>query len=523
MEVFVPQVIGMSSLTVAPENATAYARSRSQLFCDGADDQDEINEALEAAPTRLAAGTFNLAESVIVPNKGGLSGDRARSILKPIPTFAATAAKHATNMVGTNYLAALVTDPAGGTSDATIEDLVIDGNSANQTEQGHCMAGLLVLGSDFASIRNVTVHDVLRTGHDVDANTRQMCICLNQSEYVTLRDCNCLRAGYEALGIRDDSSHATVHGGLCVADDNCLHAAQCYGAAGHLPTHTKFLGTRFRRDNFATYAGGFIAHMASDTELIGCTFDGCTCAFNAAARGIVEACDFFGWPAGLILGTTNAVGATKILIHGNHFAESGECLKIGGAGHADIRFVHNQGASAAYLVNFVSGTADVVDHLVIEDNEIEAVSSVFRLIGTLTQPRIRRNFLRGTPTNAFNLSGTISGMIVEDNDLAAATNLSFNGIAFPSDTVARNNGTKFVTRNSGTATVPNGATVTQPISHGLYATPTAAQIKVTPTLLGNAKGFKVDTIGASTFLIHTDADPGVETATFDWDARCLGD
>jgi len=307
-----------------------------------------------------------------------------------------------------------------------------------------------------------------------------------------------------------------------VADDNCLHAAQCYGAAGHLPTHTKFLGTRFRRDNFATYAGGFIAHMASDTELIGCTFDGCTCTFNAAARGIVEACEFFGWPAGLILATTSGVGATKILIQGNQFEASGECLKIGGAGHADIRVVNNQAVSAAYFVNFVTGTGDVVDNLVIDGNDIEAVSSVFRLIGTLTKPRIRGNFLRGTPTNAFNLSGTISGMIVEDNNLAAATNLSFTGIAFPADTVARNNGTKFVTRNSGTATVPNGATVTSAISHGLQATPTAAQIKVTPTLLSNAKGFYV-TIDTTTFLIHTDVDPGAGTATFDWDARCLGD
>ncbi|MFW6040165.1 MAG: right-handed parallel beta-helix repeat-containing protein [Gemmatimonadota bacterium] len=70
--------------------------------------------------------------------------------------------------------------------------------------------------------------------------------------------------------------------------------------------------------------------------------------------------------------------------------------------------------------------------------------------------------------------------------------------------------------NNGTATVPNGSTSVS-VSHGLDQTPDAEDISVTPTNdLGDAAKFWVSSVGASTFDINVDADPGADTATFAW-------
>lgn len=69
--------------------------------------------------------------------------------------------------------------------------------------------------------------------------------------------------------------------------------------------------------------------------------------------------------------------------------------------------------------------------------------------------------------------------------------------------------------NRGTATIPSGATSVA-VTHGLGRTPDAEEIMVTPTLLSAATKFWVSAIGATTFTITTDIDPGAGTATFAW-------
>ena len=55
------------------------------------------------------------------------------------------------------------------------------------------------------------------------------------------------------------------------------------------------------------------------------------------------------------------------------------------------------------------------------------------------------------------------------------------------------------------------------MTHGLDITPSAEDISVTPTNnLGNASKFWISDIGASTFRINVDTDPGADTATFSW-------
>lgn len=69
--------------------------------------------------------------------------------------------------------------------------------------------------------------------------------------------------------------------------------------------------------------------------------------------------------------------------------------------------------------------------------------------------------------------------------------------------------------NIGTATVANGTTSIA-VTHNLGYTPDVTDIQITPTLMSLSKTYWISAIGASTFTINVDVDPGVGTATFAW-------
>lgn len=68
---------------------------------------------------------------------------------------------------------------------------------------------------------------------------------------------------------------------------------------------------------------------------------------------------------------------------------------------------------------------------------------------------------------------------------------------------------------SGTAAVASGTTSIA-VTHGLGYTPNPADIQIIPTLLSNSAKWWITAIGATTFQINVDADPGAGTATFAW-------
>jgi len=517
--IYVPPIIGMSSYTIAPVDGSAFARRHANLVCDGTDDQDDINSALADGPVRLCKGTFGVSDSVIVPTLGWLSGDGPGTILRASNDFTVVATYHTVtaDMVVVTMCAVVVTDPAGGTSDITIENLLIEGNSAGQATQGHNMAGLLVYDSDYVTLRDIVAQNVLRTGYATDNATRQMCIVLNGCNYGEVWNCRALRAGYEALGLRG-CTWTKVHGGLCLADDNAVHVAQSYRATDSAQNNG-FYGVTFQRDNFSANLGGLIAHHSGGMRAEGCTFLRCACTFNSTSRGIVNGCHFQEWPS-VIVATS---GAANLTITGNDFYQAYLGLLITGDGNDNILFRGNMFNGASYFLQFTAAGSDV-DNLRIEGNDITAVTSCFKMNGTSTRTLIKNNRIQTGPTYSFNLTdGTHSGLVLEGNDFDGPTNLSYGGLALPSDTIARNNGSKLVTRNRGTATVANGAT-TAVVTHGLYTTPSMNDIRLTPTNnLGNATKFWVSAVTSTTFTITVDADPGATTATFTWEARCLGD
>lgn len=127
---------------------------------------------------------------------------------------------------------------------------------------------------------------------------------------------------------------------------------------------------------------------------------------------------------------------------------------------------------------------------------------------------------------AVNLANTnaTNAVICDNNfgDAVAATAAVNNGGSTSTGfkCFVRNN-MGWTTENNGTATVLSGTTSIA-VSHGLSKTPNSRDIQVTPTNnLGSATKFWISSVGASTFTINVDVNPGASTATFVWQAEIL--
>jgi len=142
--------------------------------------------------------------------------------------------------------------------------------------------------------------------------------------------------------------------------------------------------------------------------------------------------------------------------------------------------------------------------------------SCIQLNGGVARVSIHDNIFREGTAGGACVKNTSTGedyINVHDNIFSVTT----APISLPSNAngrVARNLG--YVTETSGTATVANGQTSVD-VTHSLAITPSINDINVTPTnTMGNAQKYYISDIGASTFRINVDQDPGATTATFSW-------
>ena len=110
------------------------------------------------------------------------------------------------------------------------------------------------------------------------------------------------------------------------------------------------------------------------------------------------------------------------------------------------------------------------------------------------------------------LSNSVARGVITNNIFRDITTTSIDRGTSTSLIIKNNQGAS----GEGTATVPNGATSVT-VTHNLKRTPLITEILVTPTNnMGNAAKYWISDIGATTFKINVNADPGTTTATFVW-------
>jgi parallel beta-helix repeat protein len=208
---------------------------------------------------------------------------------------------------------------------------------------------------------------------------------------------------------------------------------------------------------------------------------------------------------GIALAST---GNSKVWVINNVVTESGDVgIHIGNINNIVIRgnIVYNNGVgrdgeSMTNKSGIAARLTENCSDFIIKDNYI------FDDQETPTQDYGIRLF-NGSGTNSID-NLIIEGNILRNNDTAQISNV------FTAESMKNNAG--YLTENSGTATIASGDTYID-VTHGLAITPEAANISVTPTnSMGDSAKYYISDIGATTFRINVNADPGATTATFAW-------
>ncbi|MEM2549987.1 MAG: right-handed parallel beta-helix repeat-containing protein, partial [Nitrososphaerota archaeon] len=113
---------GPPFIVIAATDTPSFLKGRANIVCDGVSDQEEINSALNSAPTvYLCPGTYIIDATITIPSHRQLIGAGPSSVIK----------------LKDNYNADIYmiqnSNQTDGNTEITISNLTIDGNRRNQT------------------------------------------------------------------------------------------------------------------------------------------------------------------------------------------------------------------------------------------------------------------------------------------------------------------------------------------------------------------------------------------------------
>lgn len=230
------------------------------------------------------------------------------------------------------------------------------------------------------------------------------------------------------------------------------------------------------------------------------------------------------------------INGTNVTLQNSRFKstlDSGYTLSISGSGsHVLVKNVHLYDCQG---YGGILASTPIPSYVTIKDSLIEMHATSpgsYGINGSVF--RVLNNRILGSPTST-GISISANGSIITGNYITGGSYYGDIWIRSGSSNIEiyqnelvehkiydEGTGTKvyrntgYVTENSGTATVASGQT-TIDVTHGLAITPSINDINVVPTNnLGSAAKYWISDVGASTFRINVDVDPGATTATFSW-------
>lgn len=461
-----------ATLIVAASNSSAKSKQGADYVCDGTTDNVEINAAITAlgsvgGKVLLSEGTFNVASTIsVAASNVTLEGQGHSTILKLI-----SSGNTSVITVGNGNMSYI--------ESIFIKNLKIDGNKANNTS-GH---GIFFDRKVYYSfIQNVHIIDTTKDGINIYATgTTNNCYC-NE-----INSCKIENAGQD--GIHVEYSHMNT-----ITNCPTIYTSTRYGIYLQNSNSARLVNIRIAgagqiglylngndngqviNVNIATALTGMQLTTCSANYISGCIFENCTniglLLHIDTNKSVIEGNTFpYG---GKILLDLNSCGDNRII--NNNFFAAGQsatntypCIQL--RGDSNYNLIHGNLflPDTAILPNYAVYETGTADYNIIENSIVETAkfgTGIVSLAGA--NSKIRKS-LRG-----------------------------------------------YVTENKGTATVADDATSVD-VTHGLSKTPVAQDIVVTPTNnLGDASFYWISDVGATTFRINIDSDPGVSTATFAW-------
>lgn len=536
---------------VAASDSSDADKAASGYFCDGVADDVQINAALTSGAARvfLAEGTYLIAGTILVPSNTELFGAGPGTIIKlRAAGEAGLTAYTILEVLGAGaptVKAMLISDQAAPTTGIYLHDFTVDGNGASIVAADYkiSFAGIALYDCQYSLVERVNVYDCnhLIAAADIDVY-RSFCILIAKAEHITVRDGTWGDCGYESIGIRGATSDILIDGCRIVRHATFnpgygRHGIQVSAPSGYTAKNVTICNT---------YHYGIkswiIVHGGTDVSIIGCNFRiisgggavltgefGIT--LNLCDNVTIESCRFFGTaPAttdmiekGIYLLGSATEYPQNVTISNCIAFTGGHCIDISAGVNINVVNCHLKSGRRRCVEVIVDAPADDLANILIAGNhctttaKYDGNSQPINVVG-VARAVIRDNVLSAPVDVAACYLNNAANVMFENNMMTysgSGVGLSINGTT--SVKAAGNVG--FVDAASGTATVANGQT-TVDVTHGLGFTPNAAQVICNPTNnLGNAAMFWLSDLGATTFRINVDADPGAGTATFSWQAR----
>lgn len=519
------------SFTIAPEGSDATA----DYYTDGDNDQVQIQAAIDAANTAgggivfLKAGVYTIEESIIMKSYVVLRGEGYSSVLYGSGTQFSVIEGHGS--VGTPIV------------NMEMSDLRIDGTGLVDASYSTDTKGVYMTFIRKSKFKNLYIYNTPATGlgidflvetliHGVIVDTagRQFNGSIGsngigigtgrwEDETFIISDCHAINCGNNGIMIEHQANGSVGQSNNCMIV-NCVSDNNRIGYRNSGVGRALFKNCiAVNNTNDGIYMSSHSSQYSTETIVEGCLFtfngaDGLQVAdLNAAeSKFIVSNCLVANNTNNGIKLRNNTHIISNNIIHSqgrNGIHWFGDTGTVKDAIISGNHIFNNGGASTAgqtYGIYVQSnGSGDKFDGILIHGNRIyddqgdQTQTHAIRLNATdpadIDHVNIINNDLRGNATAVFNNSD-VTNLIVRDN-------------------------IGYVTENSGTATVANGAT-TVVVTHGLSVTPTADDIMVTPTnSMGNATKYYIGTFTSTQFTITVDQDPGAATATFAWKAIVL--
>jgi parallel beta-helix repeat protein len=473
------------ALTVAPTGTAA------DYNTDGTADQTEINNAINAANTAgggivlLREGTYTISSAISIKNNVLLLGEGyTATIIKKVASgnFSAIAGSTVNNFA--------------------VRDLKIDGNKTNSATGR---------GLSFNTCTNVLVNRVYVTDA-VEGIFNAACSditykdCISDSNYewnyytyggtrikiLTSQSLNAKAGTFEGFGMAFYQNCS-----YCEAVGNYIYNSAHNGLQMNAGSATADVVGMIFRDNTVVSAGnrGIMVTNDNNTFYIKRAAIVNNRVVSSADQGIY-----------LINVYDSSVEGNKssLAVQGGIAIETSQnCIITGNTCLSNTK----------YGINFLGTTNSVISGNVCLSNGFKGIYLQDQSLSVSTGNIIIGNrSLSNTQGGIHSIGSSDSNIFIGNN---CANNTTSNMSLVGSSNIVRDN-IGYITENSGTTTVANGAT-TATVTHGLGTTPAVDDITLTPTNnMGNATKFWVSSPTSTQFTINVNTDPGATTATFAW-------
>lgn len=488
---------------VAASNAPAHVRAQADYICDGTADDVDINSALTAASTvggkvLLSEGLFSITAKIVVPSTCALVGSGIDITIIRVASG--------------NFHRIENSDTVGGNSKILLEDFTIDQNSTGSSHFGVRFDG--VSDSRINRVKSINGSTTC-TGIDVRTGSRVYvtdCVANSNSAhgirfvamtYGEIRGCETRLNGDR--GILFESGTCSY----CRVVDNIVVGNTGSGLE-YSPTSGTSYGTVIANNVVESNGGNGIA-AGTNTQFTSIT--GNTSTLNGtttAHQGIITN----GERQSIVGNTVRSNTGQGIDIgYASGCVISGNVIELNGAEGINIEGASTQADADECTVvgNVIINNGQTTGDVGINLKTLDVGTTVSNCV-------ITGNRIDGHATGINLNDARVTDNLVMNNDVTNNTTpISDSG---SSNIIRNNNG--YVTENSGTGTINNGAT-TVVITHGCSITPTLDDISVSfgENPSNDPGNWWISTITSTQFTINVRNDPGASNLDVAWRVMAL--